>query len=99
MACVALACVFTAPTPAQQTNPVDRKVDNPITDTPNVNPLQQDQPVRPTSPGKPPLIQPGDKLTVDCNRETVTNPKRAEFQFAKATSTHVSEPTGYRPTK
>lgn len=32
---------------AQQTNPVDRKVTNPMTDTPNVNPLTQDQPVRP----------------------------------------------------
>src|SRR5439155_606321 len=28
---------------AQQTNPVDRKVTNPITDTPNVNPLTQDR--------------------------------------------------------
>ena len=36
MACVALACVFAASTRAQQTNPVDRKVENPITDTPNV---------------------------------------------------------------
>ncbi len=83
MACVALACVFTALTPAQQTNPVDRKVDNPITDTPNVNPLQQDQPVRPTSPGRPPLIQPGDKLTVDCNRETVTNPKEGRISVCE----------------
>ena len=32
---------------AQQTNPVDRKVTNPMTDTPNVNPLTQEQPVRP----------------------------------------------------
>jgi hypothetical protein len=32
----------------QQTNPVDRKVENPITDTPSVNPLSQDQqPIRP----------------------------------------------------
>ena len=26
----------------QQTNPVDRKVENPVTDTPSVNPLSQD---------------------------------------------------------
>ena len=31
-----LACQFAL---AQQTNPVDRKVANPMTDTPNVNPL------------------------------------------------------------
>ncbi len=31
---------------AQQTNPVDRKVTNPMTDTPNVNPLTQEQPVK-----------------------------------------------------
>ena len=39
---------------AQQTNPVDRKVTNPMTDTPNVNPLNTDQPVprRPPTPGR-----------------------------------------------
>ena len=42
---------------AQQTNPVDRKVQNPITDTPNVNPLEQPQPVRPRLPATRP--QPG----------------------------------------
>ncbi|HYJ88096.1 MAG TPA: hypothetical protein VEW46_18660, partial [Pyrinomonadaceae bacterium] len=35
---------------AQQTNPVDRKVTNPMTDTPNVNPLTQDQPIRQPAP-------------------------------------------------
>src|SRR5207237_3140673 len=59
-----------------QTNPVDRKVDNPITDTPNVNPLQQDQPVRPTT-GKPPPIQPGDELTIDAAHKTVSGTKGA----------------------
>lgn len=75
LACVALACLFASPIYAQQTNPVDRKVENPITDTPNVNPLQQDQPVRPTSKGKPAPIQPGDKLSIECNKETVTEGK------------------------
>ena len=37
---------------AQQTNPVDRKVINPMTDTPNVNPLTQDQPIRTASCGE-----------------------------------------------
>ena len=30
----------------QQTSPIERKVQNPISDTPNVNPLEQNQPVR-----------------------------------------------------
>ena len=65
------------PVPAQETSPVERKITNPITDTPNVNPLQQDQPVRPTSPGKPPGIQAGDELRVDANHKTVTGTKGA----------------------
>src|SRR3989441_11380977 len=83
MACVALACVFAASTYAQQTNPVDRKVENPITDTPNVNPLQQDQPVRPTSTGKPPPIQPGDRLDLTCRTETVSGPKEARVSVCE----------------
>jgi LPS-assembly protein len=70
IACLVLFFSLAPPTPAQQTNPVERKVENPITDTPNVNPLQQDQPVRPTASGKLPLIQPGDSLTVGCTKET-----------------------------
>lgn len=31
---------------AQQTNPVDRQVSNPITDTPNVNPISQEQDIK-----------------------------------------------------
>lgn len=76
MACVALACLFAVPIYAQQTNPVDRKVENPITDTPNVNPLQQDQAVKPTSSGRPVPIQPGDKLIVECNKQTTSETKQ-----------------------
>ncbi|HMJ24866.1 MAG TPA: LPS assembly protein LptD [Pyrinomonadaceae bacterium] len=77
LACVALACLFGSSIYAQQTNPVDRKVENPITDTPNVNPLQQDQPVKPTTRGKTPAIQPGDELTVEAARKTVSGTKGA----------------------
>src|SRR6266576_1186147 len=77
LACVALACLVVAPTNAQQPNPVDRRVENPITDTPNVNPLQQDQPVKRTTPGKPPTIQPGDELNVYSTLKTVTGTKGA----------------------
>ena len=62
---------------AQQTNPVDRKVENPVTDTPYVNPLQQDQPVRPAPAGRPAPIQSGDELAVTCNKETRTGPRNA----------------------
>src|SRR5437660_9929097 len=75
-----LASIFhacTAAALAQQTNPVDRKVTNPVTDAPNVNPLQQDQRVRPASPGRPGPIQSGDSLEVTCNKETRTGPKNA----------------------
>jgi LPS-assembly protein len=68
---------------AQQTNPVERKVENPITDTPYVNPLQQDQPVRPTTQGKVPTIQPGDTLDVTCARESVTGPKGAQVSVCE----------------
>jgi LPS-assembly protein len=77
MAGVVLACLFAAATPAQQQNPVDRKVENPITDTPNVNPLQQDQPVRPASTGKPLPLQSGDELTVYSARKTASGTKGA----------------------
>src|SRR5258707_7177517 len=77
LACAVLACLFAASARAQQTNPVDRKVENPITDTPYVNPLQQDQPVRPTSSGKPPAIQPGDVLSVDAARKTTSGARGA----------------------
>jgi LPS-assembly protein len=78
-----LACLCVNSTRAQQTNPVDRKVENPITDTPNVNPLQQDQPVRPTTPGKIPAVQPGDELTVLCARESVTGAKGAQVSVCE----------------
>ncbi len=83
LAGVALGCLFTVPTYAQQTNPVDRKVENPITDTPNVNPLQQDQPVKPTTSGKPVAIQPGDKLSLECNKETVTGAKGSQVSVCE----------------
>jgi len=64
-----LILVWASAVSAQQPNPVVRKVDNPVTDTPYVNPLQQDQPVRPAS-SKMPAIQAGDSLDVGCVRES-----------------------------
>jgi LPS-assembly protein len=83
----AIAIVFglavARPVSAQETSPVERKITNPITDTPNVNPLQQDQPVRPTSPGKPPSVQAGDELTVTCQKETFSGPKEAKVSVCE----------------
>jgi LPS-assembly protein len=65
---------------AQQTNPVDRQVTNPMTDTPNVNPLTQDQPVRPRVPakkGEP--VEASDLLKVDAGTQTVSGQKDARI--------------------
>ncbi|MFN2533313.1 MAG: LPS-assembly protein LptD [Pyrinomonadaceae bacterium] len=61
---------------AQQTNPVDRKVTNPMTDTPNVNPLNNDQPVR-QRPARSGGVQgmPSDEITVDATTQTVSGPE------------------------
>src|SRR5688572_8398700 len=67
----------------QQTNPVDRKVENPITDTPNVNPLSQDQPVRVRPRRRPDAApqqqgaQPTDELEVRADREQLSGPEEA----------------------
>lgn len=64
---------------AQQTNPVDRKVTNPMTDTPNVNPLNTDQPVRHGRPTTQGGVQgaPTDEITVDATKQTVSGPPEA----------------------
>ena len=63
---------------AQQTNPVDRKVANPMTDTPSVNPLNTDEPVRrrPTSQG---AVQgtPTDQLAVESAKQSASGPDNA----------------------
>jgi LPS-assembly protein len=38
--------LFAASAPAQQTNPVDKQVANPVTDTPNVNPVAPEQDIK-----------------------------------------------------
>jgi LPS-assembly protein len=62
---------------AQQTNPVDRKVTNPMTDTPNVNPLNQDQPVQPKAQAGQPIGEASDVLKVDAGTQTVSGPENA----------------------
>jgi lipopolysaccharide assembly outer membrane protein LptD (OstA) len=63
---------------AQQTNPVDRKVTNPMTDTPNVNPITQDQPVKPRrAAAQGEIGEATDLLKVDASTQTVSGPKEA----------------------
>jgi LPS-assembly protein len=71
---LALAC---HPIIAQQTNPVDRKVTNPMTDTPNVNPLNPDQSVTPRQ--NRPGVQgvPTDQIRVDANKQSAVGPENA----------------------
>src|SRR5689334_14906745 len=79
LAFVTLLVVFACPCVfAQQTNPVDRKVANPMTDTPNVNPLNNDQPVqrRPaTQNGVPGTAT--DELNVESTKQSVSGPENA----------------------
>ena len=65
----------------QQSNPVERKVLNPITDTPNVNPLQQEQPIRPRLPVRTGAAagQSTEKLDVDTDKQTVTGEEGARI--------------------
>ncbi|HEX2271516.1 MAG TPA: LPS assembly protein LptD [Pyrinomonadaceae bacterium] len=63
---------------AQQTNPVDRKVTNPMTDTPNVNPLVTDQPVqrRPSQRSAVPGVA-TDQITVESTKQSGSGPENA----------------------
>lgn len=64
---------------AQDPNPVDRQVSNPLTDTPNVNPLQTDQPVPPRIPRSDVERAPTDELEVRADRQTVSGPANARI--------------------
>jgi LPS-assembly protein len=72
---IVIACHATF---AQQTNPVDRKVTNPMTDTPNVNPLNPGQSTqRPTA--RPGGIQgvAMDEISIGATKESFSGPANA----------------------
>ena len=72
-----LACQFVF---AQQTNPVDRKVANPMTDTPNVNPLHTDEPVRrPRPPQGAVQGTASDEISVNAARQSAEGPENARI--------------------
>ena len=82
-ACVGLLLLVAAAARAQQqTNPVDRKVENPITDTPSVNPLNQERPVvrpRRRLTGEIGAGEQGaDTIDIKAERNEVTGPKNAQ---------------------
>ena len=63
---------------AQQTNPVDRKVANPLTDTPNVNPLNTDEPVQRRPPQRGGVQGTAtDELTVEAAKQSASGPENA----------------------
>ncbi len=75
----AILIVITPQAIAQQTNPVDRKVTNPMTDTPNVNPLTQDQPVRQRLPGAASQTATStDELTLIYDKGSASGPDNAK---------------------
>lgn len=63
---------------AQQTNPVDRQVSNPITDTPNINPISAEQNISAPKPKKKPTVEPegGDgEVVVYSDRQSIEGEK------------------------
>src|SRR4029079_11898927 len=65
---------------AQQTNPVDRKVANPMTDTPNVNPLNTDQPAQRRPPTQNGVTGTStDEITVTASKQSGEGPENARI--------------------
>jgi LPS-assembly protein len=75
-----LACVFASVCLAQEPNPVDRKVANPITDTPNINPVAPEQtatpkPVKKNETGDAKAETGDEDLVVLSDRQSVEGEK------------------------
>jgi LPS-assembly protein len=65
-------CLLSIPAAAQQTNPVERQVANPITDTPNINPVSAEQLAPPKKPKPSFDAEGGDgEIVVYSARQTV----------------------------
>ncbi|MBA2340280.1 MAG: hypothetical protein H0V88_07780, partial [Pyrinomonadaceae bacterium] len=78
--CLVVLCLLALPyVRAQQTNPVDRQVTNPITDTPNVNPTTQEQPIRSRQSVQAPdgSLLSNEQLDVDADSEVITGTNAA----------------------
>lgn len=68
--------IFASNLTAQTTNPVERQVSNPITDTPNVNPIAPEQEVKPLKNKKNGTVEGGDgDLLVDSDDQVILEEK------------------------
>ncbi len=73
-----LAALTAAIASGQQTNPVERQVSNPITDTPNINPISAEQSVTQPKSKKKPSVEPegGDnEVVVYSDKQSVEGEK------------------------
>lgn len=87
---------------AQQTNPVDKQVSNPLTDTPNVNPVAPEQDIKapkrkqPTDGGQP---AGDDEVSVDYGRVTAEGEEGSASAFIRKMLTCITAFTACKPTK
>ncbi|MBV9960270.1 MAG: LPS-assembly protein LptD [Acidobacteria bacterium] len=87
--CALVCCMLVAGhARAQEPNPVDRQVTNPITDTPNVNPLTQEQLLRPRPPVNTTATgatgaQSTEDLDLRADKQTVSGPPEARVTVAE----------------
>jgi len=75
---IVLLCIVAPAALAQQTNPVDRQVANPITDTPNINPISAEQNIAAPKPKKTPTVDPeggNGEVVVYSEHNTVQGPE------------------------
>ena len=67
---------------SQQTNPVERQVSNPITDTPNINPVAPEKKLAGPKTSKKPKVEPeggNGELIVDADDRTIEGPDGARI--------------------
>ena len=74
---VVLTALLALTTFAQQTNPVERQVSNPITDTPNINPISAEQRLAAPKPKKPSFESEGGdgEVVVYSDKQTIEGEK------------------------
>jgi LPS-assembly protein len=69
---------FAVTVSAQQPDPVERKVENPMSDTPNVNPLINDEPTRPRVPvRKVEGTKSVEELSINSDKQSLSGPDTA----------------------
>lgn len=82
IASILVTFVLFAITAAQQSNPVERQIANPITDTPNINPVSAERTITAPKPKKTPTFEPegGDgEVVVYSDKMSVEGEKNARI--------------------